>query len=66
MATTAKKKIVSKKTTLFDESAPPGIVDPKLLKHLQDHFGFDGFKQNQGAIIKSVLSGKDTFVIMPT
>src|ERR1700676_3382798 len=66
MATTAKRKIVSKKTTLFDESAPPGIVDPKLLKHLQEHFGFDGFKQNQGAIIKSVLSGKDTFVIMPT
>jgi ATP-dependent DNA helicase RecQ len=66
MATTAKKKIVTNRTTLFDEKAAPGIVDPKLLKHLQDHFGFDGFKQNQGAIIKSVLSGKDTFVIMPT
>jgi ATP-dependent DNA helicase RecQ len=66
MATTAKKKTTSKKTTLFDESAPPGIVDPKLLRHLQEHFGFDGFKQNQGAIINSVLKGKDTFVIMPT
>ena len=66
MATTAKRKIVSKKTTLFDKDAPPGIVDPKLLRELQDHFGFDGFKQNQGAIINSVLSGKDTFVIMPT
>ncbi len=66
MATTAKKKTLSKKTTLFDESAGPGLVDPKLLRHLQEHFGFDGFKQNQGAIIKSVLSGKDTFVIMPT
>jgi ATP-dependent DNA helicase RecQ len=66
MATTTKKKTVSKKTTLFDENAAPGIVDPKLLRHLQEHFGFDGFKQNQGAIIKSVLSGKDTFVIMPT
>ncbi len=66
MATTAKKRIVTKKTTLFDKDAPPGIVDPKLLKHLQEHFGFDGFKQNQGAIINSVLSGKDTFVIMPT
>ena len=52
MATTAKKKIVTNKTTLFDEKAAPGIVDPKLLRHLQDHFGFDGFKQNQGAIIK--------------
>ena len=66
MATTTKKRIVTKKTTLFNENAAPGIVDPKLLKHLQEHFGFDGFKQNQGAIIKSVLSGKDTFVIMPT
>ena len=67
MATTAKKKPISKKTTLFDESdAPPALVDPALLTHLQEHFGFDGFKQNQGAIINSVLSGKDTFVIMPT
>jgi ATP-dependent DNA helicase RecQ len=66
MATTAKKKPISKKTTLFDESEGPGLVDPELLTHLQEHFGFDGFKQNQGAIINSVLSGKDTFVIMPT
>ena len=66
MATTAKRKPVSKKTTLFDKDAPPGIVDPKLLRELQKNFGFDGFKQNQGAIINSVLSGKDTFVIMPT
>jgi len=66
MATTAKKKPLSPKTTLFDENEGPGLVDPKLLRHLQNHFGFDGFKQNQGAIIKSILSGKDTFVIMPT
>ena len=66
MATTAKRKPVTKKTTLFDKDAPPGIVDPKLLRELQKNFGFDGFKQNQGAIINSVLSGKDTFVIMPT
>ena len=66
MATTTKKKPASKKTTLFDEKATPGIVDPKLIAELQEHFGFDGFKQNQDAIINSVLSGKDTFVIMPT
>jgi ATP-dependent DNA helicase RecQ len=66
MTTTAKKKTVSKKTTLFDEKAAPGIADPKLIAQLQEHFGFDAFKQNQGAIINSVLSGKDTFVIMPT
>ena len=66
MATTAKKKPQTSRTTLFDENATKGLVDPKLLKDLQEHFGFDGFKQNQDKIIKAVLAGKDTFVIMPT
>ncbi len=35
----------------------------ELLKRI---FGFDSFKGNQEAIIKSVLEGKNTFVIMPT
>ncbi|MCK9400637.1 MAG: DNA helicase RecQ [Bacteroidales bacterium] len=33
---------------------------------LKDVFGFDNFKGNQEAIIKNLLSKKDTFVIMPT
>lgn len=33
---------------------------------LQRYFGFDSFKAPQEEIIKSVLEGKDTFVIMPT
>lgn len=33
---------------------------------LKSFFGFEGFKGTQEDIIKSVLSGKDTFVIMPT
>lgn len=33
---------------------------------LQTHFGFENFKGQQEAIIQSILSGKDTFVIMPT
>ncbi|HRO43678.1 MAG TPA: ATP-dependent DNA helicase RecQ, partial [Flavipsychrobacter sp.] len=37
-----------------------------LKKSLQEHFGFDNFKGDQEKIIKSILSGKDTFVIMPT
>lgn len=37
-----------------------------LKKALSDHFGFDSFKGEQEKIIKSILSGKDTFVIMPT
>ena len=44
------------------------MIDTKNQLHdaLQSHFGFDGFKDNQEAIIQSVLDGKDTFVIMPT
>lgn len=37
-----------------------------LHKELHKHFGFDKFKGDQEAIIQSILSGKDTFVIMPT
>ena len=38
----------------------------KLTEELKKHFGFDTFKGNQRAIIENVLSGKDTFVLMPT
>ncbi len=37
-----------------------------LQKALHNYFGFDSFKGNQEEIIRSVLNGKDTFVIMPT
>ena len=33
---------------------------------LKHHFGFDAFKGNQEAIIRSLLEGNDTFVLMPT
>jgi ATP-dependent DNA helicase RecQ len=33
---------------------------------LRHHFGFDQFKGEQEAIIRNVLNGKNTFVIMPT
>lgn len=42
------------------------VVKESLLDALHEHFGFDSFKGNQEIIIKSILSGKDTFVIMPT
>jgi ATP-dependent DNA helicase RecQ len=37
-----------------------------LTDQLQKYFGFNTFKGHQEDIIKSVLEGKDTFVIMPT
>ncbi len=37
-----------------------------LTEALKEHFGFDTFKGNQQAIIESLLSGRDTFVLMPT
>ncbi|WP_291908454.1 DNA helicase RecQ [Chitinophaga sp. CB10] len=42
------------------------VVKESLMDALREHFGFDSFKGNQEIIIKSILSGKDTFVIMPT
>lgn len=41
-------------------------TDMSLREALQENFGFDNFKGEQEEIIKSLLSGKDTFVIMPT
>lgn len=40
--------------------------DYPLHELLKKVFGFDSFKGNQEAIIKSVLAGNNTFVIMPT
>lgn len=37
-----------------------------LTEELKRNFGFDTFKGNQEAIIRNLLAGKDTFVLMPT
>ena len=37
-----------------------------LNAELKKHFGFNSFKGEQEAVIRNVLNGKDTFVIMPT
>ena len=55
------KKIKSKKTeSVF---VPTSNI---LTEQLQQHFGFDKFKGPQEEIIKTILEGKDCFVIMPT
>jgi len=41
-------------------------VDVSLKDYLKKYFGFDNFKGNQEVIIRSLLDGNDTFVVMPT
>lgn len=41
-------------------------VDVTLLEYLKRYFGFTSFKGNQEGIIRNVLEGNDTFVLMPT
>ena len=37
-----------------------------LTEKLKHYFGFDKFKGDQEAIVRNVLAGKDSFVLMPT
>jgi ATP-dependent DNA helicase RecQ len=37
-----------------------------LSEVLKKHFGFTSFKGNQELIIRNVMAGNDTFVLMPT
>lgn len=38
----------------------------ELIAKLKEYFGFETFKGNQEKIIENLLSGNDTFVLMPT
>jgi ATP-dependent DNA helicase RecQ len=42
------------------------VLDITLAQELKKYFGFSTFKGQQEAIIRSVLEGRDCFVIMPT
>lgn len=67
--TTAKaavKKPASKSSKPAAAKAKTMKGQPDLLAALQEHFGLDSFRGQQEEIIQSVLSGTDTFVIMPT
>jgi ATP-dependent DNA helicase RecQ len=41
-------------------------ADISLKEYLKKYFGFDSFKGNQEVIIRNVLDGNDSFVLMPT
>ncbi|QNA46854.1 DNA helicase RecQ [Lacibacter sediminis] len=79
--TTVKKKAplkAAKTTTIVKETAKKAtaksngkktgatVAGIDLYAALNEHFGFDAFKGTQEAVITNLLSGKDTFVIMPT
>jgi len=74
MSTTSKKTSsktakLQKDTTVAKKKASNSsstISSASLHQALQEQFGFDHFKGNQEAIIKTLLAGKDTFVIKPT
>lgn len=42
------------------------LNDSTIHDYLKKYFGFDTFKGNQELIIRNVLVGRDTFVLMPT
>jgi ATP-dependent DNA helicase RecQ len=65
-AKTPAVKSAKKTTASTTASHDTSYLGDELTDHLQDQFGFDGFKGPQEQIIASLLSGKDTFVIMPT
>ena len=64
MAITTSKKTTPKKSTEKSKASKKGLIN--LHEKLHEYFGFDSFKDDQEAIITSLLSGRDTFVIMPT
>jgi ATP-dependent DNA helicase RecQ len=71
MATVKSKSAKTKADTIKPLKQPVKKVVPEnnkadLAAALQQHFGLDSFRGPQEDIIKNLLSGKDTFVIMPT
>ena len=42
------------------------LDDSTIHDYLKKYFGFDNFKGNQEPIVKNVIAGRDTFVLMPT
>lgn len=67
--TTAKaavKKPASKTAKPAASKSKTSNHQSDLLAALQEHFGLDSFRGQQQEIIQSLLSGTDTFVIMPT
>lgn len=52
--------------TTFPDSSGKAAEQLDIFKYLKQYFGFTEFKGRQQEAIESLLSGHDTFVIMPT
>jgi ATP-dependent DNA helicase RecQ len=68
MTTSATRKPASTRLLKTDPIKAAKTTNKKgtLLSLLRENFGFENFKDHQLPIIESLLSGHDTFVIMPT
>ena len=58
------KKSIKKDAVIVQKESK--INQAELMKALEQYFGFTAFKGTQEKAIHSLLSGRDTFVIMPT
>ena len=63
---TTKTKVNPPKVSAKSKKTPITTSSISLTDHLQKNFGFNKFKEPQEDIINNLLSGNDTFVIMPT
>jgi len=63
---TKKVEISDKKNSTNSLPAKSIASDDFLYEALHTHFGFNAFKGTQEEVIKNLLAGRDTFVIMPT
>jgi ATP-dependent DNA helicase RecQ len=71
--TTSEKEMVKKAAKPTNGAAakangkkPNAAAGIDLHAAVHEHFGFEGFKGTQEAVINNLLAGNDTFVIMPT
>ena len=67
------KKIITKSTQRYDFLSnleriifEMAINSQQIRSKLKEFFGFDSFKGGQEEVIVNLLSGRDTFVLMPT
>ncbi|MBA3649340.1 MAG: DNA helicase RecQ [Chitinophagales bacterium] len=64
--TVSAQKRLAEKSIAKNGSGKTSSSSSNLREALNEYFGFENFKDEQEMIIRSVMQGEDTFVIMPT